>query len=343
MNILIIRIGSIGDTVVALPAIYAIIEKHPDANIHFLCDNQGQTNAGDIVAQLNITKKIYYYKKTEHKLGLIKLLSTIRELRGNSYDFVYHLSVERAYIGFIRDNIVIKHIIKPKYYFTSKGLVTGKISNVYRGEIILPEWKRLLKMVNPHSAYTEFRYCPSTVVMQDVELILKKRKIFSPYNMVAISVGSNMNAKQWPIENYISLVSYLNNKYSDYIIAFVGGPSDFYTAQKVSEYLKVPKFVNLCGELSVIETAAFLTLCKLHIGNDSGPMHLASMVGIRCISIYSARDAIGKWNTLSNNNIQLRSEVNCSMCMLTDCKNSNLCLTNISVKMVTNILEKVLN
>ena len=55
------------------------------------------------------------------------------------------------------------------------------------------------------------------------------------------------------------------------------------------------KRVNLCGELSVRESAAVLRSARVFIGHDSGPMHLAAAVGIPCAAIFSARNPPGRW------------------------------------------------
>jgi ADP-heptose:LPS heptosyltransferase len=41
-----------------------------------------------------------------------------------------------------------------------------------------------------------------------------------------------------------------------------------------------PKYLNLCGRLSILESAEVLRRAVLFIGIDSGPAHLANAVGI---------------------------------------------------------------
>ena len=43
--------------------------------------------------------------------------------------------------------------------------------------------------------------------------------------------------------------------------------------------------LNLCGKLAPRETAAAMAQAQLFIGHDSGPMHLASAVGIACVAM----------------------------------------------------------
>ena len=53
--------------------------------------------------------------------------------------------------------------------------------------------------------------------------------------------------------------------------------------------------LNLCGTTSPVTSALVMTEAKFYLGHDSGPMHLAALVGIRCVAIFSARAKPGVW------------------------------------------------
>src|SRR3990167_5361090 len=58
------------------------------------------------------------------------------------------------------------------------------------------------------------------------------------------------------------------------------------------------KKINLCGKLSVRETAAVIECAQLFIGHDSGPMHLASAVKTPSVAIFSRHAKPGCWYPL---------------------------------------------
>ena len=91
-----------------------------------------------------------------------------------------------------------------------------------------------------------------------------------------------------------------------------------------------PRSHNLAGRLSVFGSASILSQCATYIGNDSGPTHLAAMVGIPCVAIFSARNAPGQWEPLGQHHIVLEDRPECAGCMLDDCvAEANKCLTGI--------------
>ena len=45
--------------------------------------------------------------------------------------------------------------------------------------------------------------------------------------------------------------------------------------------------LDLCGKLTMRETAALLTRCDLFVGNNSGPFHYAQAAGVPCVTLFS--------------------------------------------------------
>ena len=95
----------------------------------------------------------------------------------------------------------------------------------------------------------------------------------SSNKIIAIAPGSNWYTKRWPEEHYKDLVYKLND--SNYGIVFIGSNVE----REICENIKPNNnYLNLAGELSLLESAALIKKCDLMICNDSGAMHLANAV-----------------------------------------------------------------
>ncbi len=67
----------------------------------------------------------------------------------------------------------------------------------------------------------------------------------------------------------------------------------------------------------------------LYIGNDSGPKHIASAIGIATIGIHSGVVDPVEWGPIGVNAVALRRNMTCSPCYLAnaeDCPRSLACL-----------------
>jgi len=64
---------------------------------------------------------------------------------------------------------------------------------------------------------------------------------------------------------------------SEKTIYFVGGKTDYQLCQSIIEKSqRKSKIVNLCGDFSLLQTAALFSKSEHVYVNDSGPLHIAS-------------------------------------------------------------------
>lgn len=106
-----------------------------------------------------------------------------------------------------------------------------------------------------------------------------------------------------------------------------------------------PKIEFLWGALLTSrESAAVLKHATVFVGHDSGPMHLATSVGVPCVAIFSSRNKPGVWFPYGNNHQVLYHMSDCYGCGLDVCERYNKkCITSITPEEVTNALDQILS
>lgn len=154
--------------------------------------------------------------------------------------------------------------------------------------------------------------------------------------LVAFAPGSNMQAKRWALSNFCKVGSQLIIKYDIYPIIF-GAPEDGELGQLLIKCWK--RGINAAGSLTVRQAAAVLRRCSFYVGNDTGTMHLAAAMHVRCAAIFSARDEEGKWHPYGEGHVVFRERVACQGCMLEYCDHKR-CLTRITPTSVFRRIEK---
>ncbi|MPR32868.1 glycosyltransferase family 9 protein [Salmonirosea aquatica] len=91
-----------------------------------------------------------------------------------------------------------------------------------------------------------------------------------PSDFVVIHCQSNYAPKDWPAGRWEALIEQLSTRYP-FAIMEVGLRSNLSVSS--------PAYRNLCGQLSILETAEVIRRARYFIGLDSGPSHLANAVG----------------------------------------------------------------
>jgi ADP-heptose:LPS heptosyltransferase len=106
--------------------------------------------------------------------------------------------------------------------------------------------------------------------------------------LIAVHPGSGSKAKNWPLENYVSLVQSLYQRCRGTVLV-VEGPAERNMIDNMSEVLDGITFIALqCLPLPLL--AAVLSQCSLFIGNDSGITHLAAALGLPTIALFGPTD-----------------------------------------------------
>lgn len=115
----------------------------------------------------------------------------------------------------------------------------------------------------------------------------EKRKLVALFPGGGSNPGMELTAKRWPLVRYRELARRLVDEL-DAQVLLIGGADDEALNAQLLEGLDVPegRVVNLAGQTSIGELAAWLERCDLFIGNDSSPMHLAAAVGIPVLAIF---------------------------------------------------------
>lgn len=337
-TILVFRVGQMGDTLISMPAIQAIRMKYPEHRFVLLTDHHFEKNemisAWSILEPTGWFDKVVFYEPAQNKRHSVKIMVTLASrLRAMNIDMIYDLSPERNRKQYWRDKLFFKYIAGIPHYVGS-GIF--KYPSRF-GEKELPrlkaEWLRLLEVVAQRPDNSEFRLPLPEAAEDEAARVLFEKGITSDKKLIAICPGSKMPAKIWPKERYFELGKRLLDDYKDIELLIIGGKEDASLGDELC-HTWGGRTHNLAGITSIYGSAATLGKCDLYIGNDTGTMHLAAMVGTPCVAIFSSRDYPGMWEPYGKNHIILRHDLECSRCMLNVCDIDNLCINKIEVNTV---------
>lgn len=136
---------------------------------------------------------------------------------------------------------------------------------------------------------------PSIIV--DNQSVKKAKEIIKDSSVMNIGVApyAKHSLKMWPEDYMIRLLRMIAEKRKVHFWLF-GGKDE---KRKLEKFVKlVPDSTNLCGKLSLNEELAVIKDLNLMIAMDSSNMHMASLTGVRVISIWGGTDPVtgfGAW------------------------------------------------
>jgi len=294
VRILIYRLGSLGDTVVALPCFRLIRSRHPDAEIAVLTNIPVSGKAAPLEAILENTGLVDRF--IPYPVGLRdpgQLAALRQQIAAEKFDMVISLTAARGLMASIRDYFFFRACGIPKVIgipFRHRDLHCVAHDGIYENEAI-----RLLRRIGWEKATEPEDGRDLTLTVNEritAEGLLAKAGIRAPF--IVASVGTKSPLKDWGVENWRRLLAGLGLSFSEHGLVLLGSPDESARSDELAQVWIGPR-ANLCGATSPRVSAAILAEARLFVGHDSGPMHLAAAAGTPVVAIFSAQSRPGQW------------------------------------------------
>jgi len=305
-NILIYRIGNIGDIVCSVPALIAIRRAYPKSKIILLTSpgDEGALGAKELLTGVwHLDELRIYFSKDIDSFN--KKINFIRDLRKNHYDLFIQLPNNLANSRTLLRNLIFAKTIKAISTFGFK-IRTVQLFKKTQVDYLFDktEAESLLDILKENGVpvgKAEFDFNVLSKQKDKVKNLLKENlvKIKKGDIIAAISPGGKREANQWPVERFAEVAKHLQDKYNAKI-AIIGGERDVEKANIINKSLNGKNVLVLAGELDLLETLEFLRNCSFLICGSTGPIHLAAAIGIKTIGLYNIRDVYGRWFPYGN-------------------------------------------
>lgn len=348
-RVLIYRLGSLGDTVVALPALHLVKRAFPRAERRMLTNIPVNAKAPPVAAILENTSLVNSYFRytvgTRSAIDLARLWWVLVRWRP---EVLVYLGSARGVASAERDDDFFRLCgIRQRF---GVPLIEDMQQNRWEDstQSFEPEASRLVRNLadlgdgdlNAPASW-DLHLSAQEISRADEALAdLEGRPI------IAASVGTKVQSKDWGRENWRELLSRLARLYPGHALALAGAPEESENSDFAAEGWRAAAggpVANLCGRLKPRESAAVFRRARAFIGHDSGPMHLAASVQTPCIAIFAARNKPRVWFPYGENHRVLYHKTECWGCGLETCiVEKKRCLTSITVDEVVEQVHSVL-
>jgi ADP-heptose:LPS heptosyltransferase len=294
-NILIYRLGSLGDTVIALPCFHLIRKKYPHSKIYLLTNQPVSGKAAPAMAILENSglcdEAISYPVGTRSARELGNVRQTIRELQPQ---MLINLAAGRGRLKSLRDHIFFRSCGIKKIVGTPWSKRDLEVALMDDGKYE-PESQRLAERL---AAIGEVDLADRRLWQLGLTQAERSRaRDLLPAHQkhfIAVSVGTKLPVKDWGEANWEKLLALLSKEMPDTVLILLGAADECERSERLGRAWKSGR-MNLCGETSPRVSAAILEHCRLFIGHDSGPMHLAGAVGVPTLGLFSWLNPPGQW------------------------------------------------
>ncbi len=150
--------------------------------------------------------------------------------------------------------------------------------------------------------------------------------------IVGVSPGAAYgSAKRWLPERFAESASRVARELGAQVAIF-GSAAERDVCEIVAKGVTVP-VRNFAGETSLAEYIELAAACRVYLTNDSGPMHIASALGLPTVAVFGATNHVTTGPTGALAKV-IRENVECSPCLKRECPIDHRCMTRVSADRV---------
>jgi len=343
-NFLITRLQNIGDALVFIPAVRALRNAFPNANITFLGKHAGG---------VEILKNCPYIDDTiiVKNRGLREKIRLIKEFRKRKIDY-FIISPQdlgkvpwalfggaKKIAGFpavpnhgkiTREKLVSKLDVHPNYDSSRT-----EIENCLRlVEDVIDDINFNCPTSNvqrPTSFSKQLEFWYSNDEEQSANNLLNNIGINKNDKFVVSAPYSKREAKNWPDDRFIEIFRRIIEEWNAKII-LIGGNAEKQKNDNLANSIG-DNCVSMSGKTSLGECAAIIEKAILFFGPDSGPAFIATAMKTPAVILYSAADYY-RWRvpeTATTPRIEIFHPFPCNPCKYQICPKEKKCIDSITV------------
>ena len=333
-KVLLVRLRSIGDTVLATPSVAALKRFLPRAQVDVLVEDW-------VAPVLDAHPQIDNVVVLERG-GFIARARVARELRAANYDVVYNLhggttatfltraTGARYRVGFKTYQYAQLH----NHQAPSPLLLWGQQkTHSVEQQLALLGWTGVPVTDRPRTRLGLASTAVASINQRLAELGLSDTKI------ALIHPAAAFATKQWGTENFARVVEHLAER--GYAPIAVAAPHEQAVLETLVEESSVPV---LTFDLSLPEVTALAARAQVFVGNDSGIAHIAAAAGTRSVVIFGSSN-IAHWRPWNSAPAEVVFEaMPCQPCHGYFCEKfaQPECILRVPVTRVTAAIDRVL-
>jgi heptosyltransferase-2 len=306
-KILVLQTSFLGDTILSLPLLAEIKRRLPQTKLSLLCSPSAKEVLQD---HPGIDEVIVDDKRGADK-GWLGLWRKARELRQMRFSAALspHKSLRSALLLFFAAIPYRVGFRQSTGWFLFHRRVSRDLArhDVERNLSVLEAFG-----IQPDECDRDLMLPIKDSTQDSVTRLLRSLGVNPDRVIVGINPGSVWATKRWSAEGFARVIASIKRKYDCDVLLF-GGPEDADLGSKIQK-LCDGAAVNLAGKLSLRELPAAVSLCKIFITNDSGPMHVAVARGVPTVAIFCATTPSLGFYPYSKNAVVVEKNLSCRPC-----------------------------
>jgi len=315
-RILIVQPSRLGDVIFALPAVAALRKRFPDAWIGWMIDER----CAPLIEGSPCVDEVIVFDRGRASPGY--LLSLRRFLHNKNID------VSIDFHGLAKSALMV-WLAGARFRIASSSTNGMRELSWLASREIKPDSDRT-HCVERHSAVArylgaavekpEYPLAAATAEYKRIDELLSERGIDTNKLLIAVHPGGGWLSRRWFSDRYATLIERLLRERQAQVV-LIGGKEGGAGEKGLNEEILAGvkgTVTDLTGCLTLKELMALLSRCNVFVGNEAGPMHIATALGVPAVAILGPTDPV-RTGPFGGRTTIIRKNVACQPCRERNC------------------------
>jgi ADP-heptose:LPS heptosyltransferase len=286
-KVLVVDLGFLGDSVHLVPALWELKRGYPEAALHVMTTPLG----AEVLRLAPCVDRAWGVELQAGKRTLRQQWAVVRTLRREGFEVAFNFSgADRTLFmtALTGAKWRVAHAGAGRWHFWNRWLIPHWVSRRPRHLPIFEQRRQVLAACGLALEPARFDLrLPEAARAWAAEQI--------PAGALHFSLNASTPLKEWPVEHWTALAQKLRSERGDVQIVCTG-------SNHPRERSRLEAFAAGLGAGALVFTglpierlAAALARCVLHVGADSGVLHLAMALGLPTVSVFREYPGLEEW------------------------------------------------
>jgi lipopolysaccharide heptosyltransferase II len=336
-KVLVIRLRSIGDTVLTTPSLFSLRRFLPEAQIHILLEDW----VAPVLEGLALVDRVISIPRR----GNSARARVGRDLRRTAYDVVFNLHGGTTATLLTRASGALHRVGFRHYQYPRLHNHLAPAPQQIWSRSILHSVEQQLALIGWTGVPVTDRPPTQLVVSERAQVAvsakLAARGVDSQQALALIHPAAALETKRWPVENFARVAEAVVGRELTPVV--IVSPEE----RQLLELLTARSSVCIIGfdDLSLPEVMALAARARLFVGNDSGIAHIAAAVNTPCVIVFGSSN-VDHWRPWTTGKSEVvRQELSCQPCHGYFCAEFEKpeCILNVPVERVVAAIDRIAN
>jgi len=336
LNILVIKLGSVGDVVLITASLRALRKKYPHAKIHCLVGKECRK----VLHNCPYLDGLIVTDVKGLDGGWWSLIRFSRKLRKYRFDISVDFQNNRkshllGYLSYAKATYGYKN---KKWGFLLSHPVEDKNRDM---PPVAHQFQLLERLGIPYKGNQYLELWPSKNDKQFAQDLLDSEWLGNTKDLVGVNIAASAkwNTKNWPIEYIARICDALSAK--NVRVVITGLDKDKPLAHHLLTMTR-SKPANMIGKTDFLQLAALIGKCKVYLTPDSAPMHVAAAMQVPLIALFGPTDS-RRHIPPARKIIVFEKKLECAPCYSSRCRIlTHACMKDIKPEDVLQEIEPLL-